>query len=404
MNLIVVGASHHTSAVPTLERLSRVDGPQAFLGPNVGEVVVLTTCNRTDIYAAVPAFHAGLTQIADVLAQSTGLRQQELANSLYVHHGIDAVRHIFRVAAGLESMVAGEPQILGQLRDAYQRAVEVESVGKVLHELMQQALRVGKRAHAETGIDRAPRSMVSTALNLVDGAAQRWLVVGAGAMGALTAAELTRRGITDITMVNRTEKPGVRHLGELPRLLEEADVVVTATASVEPVLTVELIRGLGRPITILDLALPRDVELGVGALPGVRLIDIEHLATLAPGHTEELHEVERIVNAELEAYDSWLRGIEIAPTVAALRGRAEDIVSGELRRLAQRRPDLTKEQRAEVAHTLHRVVQRLLHQPTVRVRQLASGPAGAAYAELIRELFELDPASTNVADIPEVLA
>ncbi len=404
MNLIVVGASHHTSTVPTLECLSRVDGPQAFLGPNVAEVVVLTTCNRTDIYAAVPAFHAGLTHIADLLARSTGLRQQELASSLYVHHGIDAVRHIFRVASGLESMVAGEPQILGQLRDAYQRAAEAETVGKVLHELMQQALRVGKRVHAETGIDRAPRSMVSTALSLVDGPAERWLIVGAGAMGALTAAELTRRGITDITMVNRTEKPGVRHFGELPRLLEEVDVVVTATASVEPVLTLDLVRAVGRPLTILDLALPRDVELGVGALPGVRLIDIEYLAEMAPSHTAELHEVERIVDAELQAYDSWLRGYEIAPTVAALRGRAEDVVSGELRRLAQRRPDLTEEQRAEVAHTLHRVVQRLLHQPTVRVRQLAAGPAGAAYAELIRELFELDPASTNVADIPEVLA
>jgi glutamyl-tRNA reductase len=269
---------------------------------------------------------------------------------------------------------------------------------------MQQALRVGKRAHAETGIDRAPRSMVSTALSLVDGAAQRWLIVGAGAMGALAAAELTRRGVTDITMVNRTERPGVRHLTELPRLLEEADVVVTATASVEPVLTIDLVRAIGRPLTILDLALPRDVELGVGALPGVRLIDIEHLAALEPSHTEELREVERIVKSELEAYDSWLRGYEIAPTVAALRGRADDVVSGELRRLSQRRPDLTEEQRAEVAHTLHRVVQRLLHQPTVRVRQLAAGPAGAAYAELIRELFELDPASTNVADIPEVLA
>jgi glutamyl-tRNA reductase len=352
----------------------------------------------------VPAFHAGLTHIAEVLARSTGLHQQELAGSLYVHHGIDAVRHIFRVAAGLESMVAGEPQILGQLRDAYQHAAEAETVGKVLHELMQQALRVGKRAHAETGIDGAPRSMVSTALNLIDGAAQRWLIVGAGAMGALAAAELTRRGVTEITMVNRTERPGVRHLDELPRLLEEADVVVTATASVEPVLTIELVRAVGRPLTILDLALPRDVELGVGDLPGVRLIDIEHLAAVAPGHTDELHEVERIVSTELQAYDSWLRGYEIAPTVAALRGRAEDVVSGELRRLAQRRPDLTEEQRAEVAHTLHRVVQRLLHQPTVRVRLLATGPAGAAYAELIRELFELDPASTNVADIPEVLA
>ncbi len=404
MNLIVVGASHQNSSIPTLERLSRVEGPSAFLGPHVGEVVVLTTCNRTDVYAAVPAFHAGLTHIAEVLAQSTGLAAHQLAGSLYVHHGADAARHIFRVAAGLESMVAGEPQILGQLREAYQRAAEAETVGKVLHELMQQALRVGKRAHSETGIDRAPRSMVSTALDLVEGAPKRWLIIGAGAMGALAAAELSRRGVTDVVTVNRTQRPGVRQLDELPRLLAKADVVVTATASVEPVLTVDLLAGLGRPLTILDLALPRDVEEGVGALPMIRLIDIERLADLVPGHSDELIEVERIVEAELEAYGGWLRGNEIAPTVAALRSRADDVVSGELRRLIQRRPDLSEDQRAEVAHTLHRVVQRLLHQPTVRVRQLAAGPAGAAYAELIRELFELEPASSNMADIPEVVA
>ncbi|HCT78319.1 MAG TPA: glutamyl-tRNA reductase [Micromonosporaceae bacterium] len=404
MNLIVVGASHRSASIPVLERLSRVDGPHTFTGDEVAEAVVLTTCNRTDVYAVVPAFHAGLSRIVESLARATGLRAEELVSSLYVHHGIDAVRHVFRVAAGLESMVAGEPQILGQLRDAYQRASDVDSAGKMLHELMQHALRVGKRAHAETGIDKAPRSLVSTALDLVEGAPKRYLIVGAGAMGALATAELGRRGVTDITMVNRSDRPGVFPISDLSLLLQDADVVVAATASVEPVLTVEMVRAAARPLTIVDLALPRDVEAGVGALPGIRLIDIEHLTAVLPDHSAELHEVERIVDGEVDAYGGWLRGNEIAPTVAALRTKADDVVAAELRRLSQRRPELTEDQRGEVAHALHRVVQRLLHEPTVRVRQLAAQPGGEAYTQMVRDLFDLNPQLSAVAEIPEVRA
>jgi glutamyl-tRNA reductase len=381
-----------------------VDGPASFLGDHVCEAVVLTTCNRTDVYAAVPAFHAGLTRIGDLLAQAAGLRQDQLAGSLYVHHGVDAVRHTFRVAAGLDSMVAGEPQILGQLRDAYQRAADADSVGKVLHELMQQALRVGKRAHAETGIDQAPRNLVAAALDGVPLTPETSvLVVGAGAMGALAVAELNRRGVSDIVTVNRSDRPGSRPLGHLPELLATTDVVISATASIEPVITVELMRAVQGARTLVDLALPRDVEPGVADLPGMTLIDIESLSRVLPDHSAELAEVERIVAAEVEIYGGWLRGNEIGPTVAALRARADEVVEAEISRLAQRRPDMTAEQQREVAHTLHRVVQRLLHQPTVRVRQLAAGPDGEAYAQLVRELFDLDPKLSSVADIPEVV-
>jgi glutamyl-tRNA reductase len=404
MNLIVVGASHRTAPIPVLERLSRVDGPASFLGDHVCEAVVLSTCNRTDVYAAVPAFHAGLARIGELLAHTAGLRPDELAGSLYVHHGVDAVRHTFRVAAGLDSMVAGEPQILGQLREAYQRASELDAVGKVLHELMQQALRVGKRAHAETGIDRAPRNLVAAALDQVQApGGQRFLIVGAGAMGALAAAELARRGVTDVVTVNRSDRAGSRPLGELPHLLATADVVISATASIEPVITVELMRRVQGARTLIDLALPRDVEPGVGDLPGVTLVDIERLSHLLPDHSAELGEVERIVEAEVEVYGGWLRGHEIGPTVAALRARADELVELELRRLAQRRPDMSPDQQREVAHTLHRVVQRLLHQPTVRVRQLAAGPGGDAYTQLVRDLFDLDPQQSSVAQIPEVV-
>lgn len=394
MNLIVVGASHRSASIALLERLSRVDGPRVFTGGHVAEAVLLSTCNRTDVYAAVPAFHAGLQQIGETLARTTGVGYEEFSGSLYVHHGVDAVRHAFRVASGLESMVVGEAQILGQLRDAYQRASDAETVGRVLHELMQQALRVGKRAHAETGIDQAPRSMVSAAIDQVPGTADRWLLVGAGAMGSLARAELAKREISPMSVVNRS------NLHELPRLLAEADVVISATASSDPVITKAMIT---RPVVIVDLAMPRDVEPGVGELPGVTLIDLEHLSAVLPSHDAELHQVERIVESELETYANWLRGAEAAPTVAALRTRADELVANELRRLTQRRPELTDVQRSEVARALHRVVQRLLHQPTVRVRQLASAPGGEAYTQLVRELFELDINVDSVSEVPEVV-
>lgn len=398
MNLIVIGASHSSAPISLLERLSRVDSSRVFTGGHVAEAVLLTTCNRIDVYAAVPSFHAGVQQLGEMLARSTGLRYDEFANSLYMHHGVDAVRHTFRVAAGLESMVVGESQILGQLRDAYQRATDADSVGRALHELMQQALRVGKRAHSETGIDRAPRNMVSAALDLVPGEHSRWVVVGAGAMGSLALAELSRRGITDVTVVNRSGD--ARRLDELPAVLSEADVVVTATASIDPVITAGMV---SKPLVIVDLAMPRDVAPGVGELPGVTLIDLEHLNRVLPTRSAEAEEAERIVAAEVETFASWLRGAEAAPTVAALRARADDVVSAELRRLAQRRPDLSDDQRSEVAHTVHRVVQRLLHQPTIRVRQRASEPGGEAYTRLVRELFELDINVTSVSEVPEVI-
>jgi glutamyl-tRNA reductase len=398
VNLIVVGASHRTAPISLLERLSRLEGSRVLIGGHVAEAVLLSTCNRTDVYAVVPAFHPGLQQIGEVMAATTGLRYDEFAGSLYVYHGASAVRHTFRVAAGLESMVLGEPQILGQLREAYQRASDVDTVGKMLHELMQQALRVGKRTHAETGIDQAPRSMVNAALDHVPGDPQRWLIIGAGAMGALARTELERRGITDLTVVNRSGSPLT--LEELPRLLPEVDVVVSATASVAPVITKGMVT---TPLTIVDLALPRDVEPGVGDLPGVTLIDIEYLVHRLPQRTRELEEVEGIVEAEVESFVTWLRGNQAVPTVAALRARAEDVVAAELRRLAQRRPDLTEDQRGEVAHSLQRVVKRLLHQPTVRVRQLAAEPGGETYTQLVRELFELDTNTAHVADVPEVV-
>jgi glutamyl-tRNA reductase len=422
VNLLVVGLSHRTAPVPLLEQVTLRPGEtEAVLGrlvalPYVDEAVVVSTCNRVEIYAAVTAFHGGLADIGGLLAARAGLTVGELAPKLYVHYEADAVRHAFRTAAGLNSMVVGESQILGQLRDAYGVAGEQGTAGRLLHELLQSALRVGKRVHAETEIDRAGQSVVSAALAYGQGATEPVegrpaLVIGAGSMGALSLATLRRAGASPLFVTNRSHRRAERlaelhgasavPFAELPTFLEQVDVVVTATTSPDPVLDAPLVSGaLGNPagvrsLLILDLALPRDVEPAVKALDGVTVVDIELLSeSLAATAATDERAGEEIVAAEVEAFLTWLRGADVAPTVAALRARADEVVETELRRLAQRCPELSDDARAEVSHSVHRIVQRLLHQPTVRVRQLAAEPGGEAYAQALRELFDLQvPAS-----------
>ncbi|BBH64909.1 glutamyl-tRNA reductase [Actinoplanes sp. OR16] len=435
MNLLSIGASYRTADVAALERLaipeSAVPGllQKLVAQPYVGEAVVVSTCNRVEVYAAVSGFHGGLGDICNVLSEHSGIPASELAGHLYVHYGEAAVQHSFRVSSGLDSMVVGEAQILGQLRDAYHAATEVDSAGRLLHELMQQALRVGKRAHAETGIDKAGQSVVTAALDVAadhlggDLTGKSALVIGAGAMGALSVATLTRTGVGPLRITNRSLERADRlaeaygatavPFEELETALGEVDIVVSATASTEPVLTRGRLEaalaaragGSGLPLIVLDLAVPRDVAPDAGDLPGLVVVDIDGLATSrrALPAAAETAAVEQIVAGEVDNFLGWLRGAEIAPTVAALRTRAEEVVSAEMRKLVSRRPDFTEEQRADVSRTLHRVVQQLLHSPTVRVRQLAAEPGGDQYAALLRELFDLDvPLATHANAVPEI--
>jgi len=425
VNLLSVGVSYRTADVSTLERLTILGDavPQLLqklvAQPYVGEAVVLSTCNRVEIYAAVSGFHGGLGDICGVLAEESGIPATELAGHLYVHYDEAAVRHSFRLSAGLESMVVGEAQILGQLRDAYHAANESDSAGRLLHELMQQALRVGKRAHAETGIDRAGQSVVSAALDVAEAhlghlAGRPALVIGAGSMGALSVATLTRAGVGPLRITNRgaaraerlAEAYGATAIPfeDLDAALRDVDLVISATTAAEPVLDRARLSAAG-PLVVLDLAVPRDVAPDAVGLPGVTVIDIDNLAAsrLALPAAAETAAVEQIVAGEVEHFLGWLRGADVAPTVAALRTRAEDVVSAELRKLWSRRSEFSDEQRADVSRTLHRVVQQLLHSPTVRVRQLAAEPGGDQYAALLRELFDLDvPLATQADAVPEI--
>jgi glutamyl-tRNA reductase len=419
MSLLVVGLSHRSAPVPLLERVALSGDPLTKLvhdvaatGP-VGETVVLSTCNRVEVYAEVTKFHAAVAEIPDLIARYTGVPLDELTGHLYVHYEQRAVQHLYSVACGLDSMVVGEAQILGQVREALALAQRLGTAGRVLNELVQQALRVGKRAHTETGIDRAGQSLVSVGLELVAGAlghavqGKSAIVVGAGSMSALAAATLRRVGAGRIVIANRTVKRGRRladqvggaavGLTELPAALAQADLLISCTGATglvvhrDGIISAMALRG-GRPIVLLDVALPRDVDPGVREVPGVTLVDLEAIAEASVG-AEDVDAVRAIVAEEVLAYHGLQIEAQLAPTVAALRSKAAEVVAVELSRLDGRVPELTEQAREEVARTVRRVVEKLLHSPTVRVKELATEPNGHGYAEALRELFDLDPAT-----------
>ncbi|MGW2650872.1 glutamyl-tRNA reductase [Streptomyces sp. NPDC001393] len=541
MSLLVVGLSHRSAPVSVLERAAlSADAQIKLLQDTVAaepatEAAVLATCNRIELYADVDKFHAGVAELSTLLAQHSGVGLEELTPYLYVHYEDRAVHHLFSVACGLDSMVVGEGQILGQIKDSLARAQELHTAGRLLNDLFQQALRVGKRAHSETGIDRAGQSLVTFGLQqlALGGAVEDWalgkkaLVIGAGSMSSLAAATLARAGVAEVVVANRTFERAERltqilteaddnavtaravRMDAVPGELTRADVVVSCTGATGLVLTAEavaqavegrtgapaaeiadsgrttpkaavtplpaagadencpldlaavqpgfslmgeaavagmdaatleqhaawvagstldragrrspeadaeLITALAataatvgriperrrpeppaeRPAPfffLLDLAMPRDIDAAVHRLAGVRLVDIESLAEASADApmAADVDQVRRIVSDEVAAFGAAQRAAHITPTVVALRTMAADVVASEIARLDGRLPDLDERQRGEIRQAVHRVVDKLLHAPTVRVKQLAAEPGGAGYADALRTLFDLDP-------------
>lgn len=422
MTLLTVGLSHRTAPVPVLEQASIAasDVPKVLAeltaSDSISEVLVLSTCNRVEVYADVSRFHPAVAEISGVLARLAGLELGALGEYLYVHFAEAAAAHLFEVAAGLDSMVVGESQVLGQLRSAYTVGTEAAAVGRVLHDVTQSALRTGKSVHTDTGIDRAGASIVSVGLDraeaLLGGLGGRTLlVVGAGSMGALTAATARRRGLGQLVIANRTEAGAGRlaaavrgravGLGDTDRLraaIAAADVVVSCTGSTGVVLTAEDVsaRG-GRPLVVLDLALPRDVDPAVALAPDVHYVDLEVLRGAGAMVSDaQVQAATDLVAEQVRIYLDEQLKLAVAPTVTALRARASQVVDAELRRLDGRLPDLDDTTRREVSHAVRRAVEKVLHAPTVRVKEMAATPDGDLYAATLRALFDLDPTSPQL--------
>ncbi|MFA3841948.1 glutamyl-tRNA reductase [Streptomyces aureus] len=443
MSLLVVGLSHRSAPVSVLERAALSADAQAKLlqdtlaAEPAAEASVLSTCNRIELYADVDKFHAGVAELSTLLAQHSGVGLEELTPYLYVHYEDRAVHHLFSVACGLDSMVVGEGQILGQIKDGLARSQDLHTAGRLLNDLFQQALRVGKRAHSETGIDRAGQSLVTFGLEQLAAGRpvdvwvkdKRALVIGAGSMSSLAAATLARAGVAEVVVANRTLERAER----LAQILSEpggtgvaaravpmdavgdeltrADVVVSCTGATGLVLTeAQILRATeGRTggLSLLDLAMPRDIDGAAHRIGGVRFVDIESLAEASADApmAADVDQVRGIVSDEVAAFGAAQRAATITPTVVALRTMAADVVTGEIARLDGRLPELDEKQRAEITQTVRRVVDKLLHAPTVRVKQLAAEPGGAGYADALRTLFDLDPeavAAVSRADLNEL--
>jgi glutamyl-tRNA reductase len=431
MSVLVVGLSHKSAPIATLERACvSGDSLRKLMGdiirlPDVAETFVISTCNRVEIYADVDRFHGAVAGICELLSRYSGIAQAELTPCLYVHYEDRAVQHLLAVASGLDSMVVGEDQIIGQVRAAVRGAEENQAMGRVLRDLGRVAMRAGKRARAETGIDRMGLSLVTVGIELAleqlgDGTGTsrplgdtHVLVVGAGTMSGLAVATAARQGAARLVVANRTRERAERlaasagaDVADLANLASEiaaADLVISCTGAAGLVVTEAIVRDAldararaGRGLLVLlDLAMPRDVDPAVGALPGVGVIGMDQLSGSgrAAVGAADLAAVKVIVEEELAAHGSAVRAAQVTPTVVALRAKAATVVDAELARLEGRISDegLSGHALDEIARTVRRVVDKLLHAPTVRVKELASAPGGEDYADVLRVLFDLDP-------------
>ena len=418
MSFLVVGMSHKSAPIAVLEQAALDHDAvikllhKALDGDHVSESVIISTCNRVEIYVETDRFHGSVEEISALLADHSNLPREGFVTNAYVHYDEAAVAHLFAVTAGLDSMVVGESQILGQVRTALQVAQTEGTVGALLNTLFQQSLRIGKRGHAETGIDRLGASVVSEAFDLAGaaliGANKRFLVAGAGSMAGLAVATLLRRDIraNQITVVNRTRERAQRlaavhgvkaaDWSQLDVSLQNADILISCTGAGAVVFDGARIgRTMGdRPVTLVDLAVPHDVDQSVGDLDNVNLIDIATLAQIL-ADTEiaaDVTAVRTIVSDEVAAFLAARNASQVTPTVVALRMMATEVVAAELERLQTRHHDLDDDLAADIRQTMKRIADKLIHNPTVRVQELAAGPDGLSYANALADLFSLDPA------------
>ena len=418
MSLLVVGVNHRSGPLPLLERLiiapddlaKRVSG--LALRDDIREAVVLSTCNRTEVYVYAERFHGAYADVRDFLCELGGLDVDELAPHLFSQHDEAAVAHLFEVAAGLDSAVLGEGEILGQIRTAWQVAKEETAARAGMNLLMRSAVAAGKRARSESAIGRGTASVSHAAVEMLadvvgDLTGKHVAVIGAGSMGEGVAVALHKSGGADICVVNRSpergaalaERVGATALGfdRLEAALAAADVVVTSTGSGEPVITVEVLRRAraknAGPLHIIDIAVPRDVEADVGDLDDVSILDLDDLRDWADRglakREKEAELVRRIILEEVENFAVEQTSRQAAPLIVAMHRAAESIRTAELDRFANRLSDLSDADRSSVEALTKAIVSKLLHEPSIRLKSDAGTPQGDRNSSAVRDLFGL---------------
>lgn len=423
MPIVVVGLNHRSADISLLERLSVSEErlPKALhqleTYEHVVEGAILSTCNRIEIYAVVSKFHGGAQDLRNFLAEFCHVPPEDFSDRLYTYHDESALRHLLRVAAGVDSMVVGESEILGQVRRSFQAAADEGLVHRVLGAAFRRAARAGKRARSETGIARNPVSVSSAAVDLArrafsggDLTGKRVAIVGAGKMGRLAARALADAGATDLVVVNRSEErrtdlaavfdADTVPLDRVEDAIRDADILISSTTAPETVIEARLLesalrdRNEDKPLFIVDIAVPRDVDAGAASLPGVVLRDIDDLKGVVEvnlgSRTAEISKVEAIISEELDAFLAWERATELEPTLTELVGRAEEVREEELAKVRAKLADLTDAQREVVDQVTRKIVAKLLHPPLSKTKGLASSKQGHLYLAALRELFELD--------------
>jgi glutamyl-tRNA reductase len=425
VELLALGVSHKTAPVAVRERLAFSD-PEArrFLDELVPdaaqEAVVISTCNRTEFYVVASDPVQAEAAVLTALARRADIRPTELAEVMYFPRNCDAARQLYRVASGLESMIIGEAEVQGQVRRAYEAALAADTTGPLTNRLFTAALQTGRRVRSETSIGAGRTSVSTVAVDLAKDvvghlADREVLIIGAGETSELTAQALATEGVSTIFVANRhadrarslAERFGgtVLSLDHLPSQLETADIVVASTSSPHPIVTAdalaEVVRARGgKPIVLIDLAVPRDIDPECADLPGVSVYDMDDLQAVVARNLEVRSEeallAERVVEDEIQRFAKWLGQLDVVPTVAALRRRSDEIVAGVLAENASRWESLSDQDRERVEKLARTVAQRLLHEPTLRMK--AAG--GHGRLQVVRELFGLDDAVAPVADAP----
>jgi glutamyl-tRNA reductase len=418
--LLAVGASHKTAPLALRERLALPEGRATRVLEEltdqdaIHEAVAIFTCNRTELHlVAADTVEAESAALA-ILSRQAGIRPTELLGSIYSLRGLEAVRHLFSVAAGLDSMIVGEAEIQGQVKRAYELALVAGVTGPVSNRLFRDALAAGKRARAETAIGRSQASISSVAVALAaeflgDLGSRRVLVIGAGENAELAARSLRERGVRTVFVANRRYDRALglaKRFGgdavafdDLPEELERADIVVSSTGAPHQILgreELELVAAQrpGRPLVLIDLAVPRDIDPSVGDCPGVALYDMDDLqravARNLSGREAEAERAAVLIEEELERFEGWLRSLDVVPTISALRERADQVIEQVLRENESRWESLSPADQERLAAMAQALVNRLLHEPTLRLKGSAGEEASYRYVHALRELFALE--------------